>query len=97
MEEHVIKVQDDDIFVMYSDGLLEARNPQGEEFGEERLCKAVHSVRKLDAQTIKDKIIQDVNHFSNGAKAHDDLTCVVLKLKDIEVPVNKPVLETTVA
>ena len=93
MEEHVIKVQDDDIFIMYSDGLLEARNPQGEEFGEERLCRAVHSVRKLDAQTIKDKIIQDVNHFSNGAKAHDDLTCVVLKLKDIEVPAEKPILD----
>ncbi len=93
MDEHVIKVDQDDIFVMYSDGLIEARNPQGEEFGEDRLCKAVRSVQNLDAQTIKDKIIQDVDHFSNGAKAHDDLTCVVLKLKEIAVPVAPTVNE----
>lgn len=94
MEEHVIKVQNDDIFVMYSDGLIEARNPNGEEFGEDRLCAAVQSVRSLDAQTIKDKIIQDVSFFENGSKAHDDLTCVVLKLKklsvDAETPVSSP-------
>ena len=87
IEEQVVQVKHDDIFVMYSDGLIEARNPQGEEFGDDRLCESVRSVRDLDAQTIKDKIIQDVNHFANGVKAHDDLTCVVLKLKEVTVPI----------
>lgn len=89
IEERVVKVKNDDIFVLYSDGLIEARNSQGEEFGDDKLCEAVHSVRHLDAQTIKDKIIQDVHHFANGAKAHDDLTCVVLKLKETAVAIEK--------
>lgn len=99
MTEQVVQVRDDDIFVMYSDGLIEARNPQGDEFGEERLCAAVQSVRTLDAQTIKDKIIQDVNYFAKGVKAHDDLTCVVLKLKDIKITADTqvPSLQDNVA
>jgi serine phosphatase RsbU (regulator of sigma subunit) len=95
INEHVLSVDHEDIFVMYSDGLIEARNLQGEEFGEDRLCKAVHSVQELDAQTIKDKIIQDINHFSNGAKAHDDLTCVVLKLKEVTEQEERRVTEKT--
>ncbi len=82
IEDHVIHVERDDIFVMYSDGLLEARNERGEEFGEDRLCAAIEPARHLDAGEIKDAIIHDVKHFVGSAKTHDDLTCVVLKVKN---------------
>jgi sigma-B regulation protein RsbU (phosphoserine phosphatase) len=82
IEDHVIQVMYDDIFVMYSDGLIEARNERGEEFSEERLVASIESARHLDAEPIKDKIISDVRLFVGGAKTHDDMTCVVLKVKN---------------
>ncbi|HNH30769.1 MAG TPA: PP2C family protein-serine/threonine phosphatase, partial [bacterium] len=95
IEEKTIRIDDRDVFVMYSDGLVEARNAKDEEYGEERLSKCLDGVEHLPAGVIKDKIIADVKRFVGSAKTHDDLTCVVFRLADLQkqvVPV-APVTE----
>lgn len=83
IEDVKVKVRHDDIFVLYSDGLIEARNIHGEEFGEERLCQSVERAREHPAELIKESIVNDVRMFVGQAKAHDDLTCVVLKVHNM--------------
>lgn len=95
IEEKTIRIDDRDVFVMYSDGLVEARNAKDEEYGEERLSKCLDGVEHLPAGVIKDIIIADVKRFVGSAKTHDDLTCVVFRLADLQkqvVPV-APVTE----
>lgn len=80
IQDQAMKVQDGDIFVLYSDGLLEARNSRGEEYGEERLSHVVLRSADRHAEDITNSILNDVRSFVGLARAHDDLTCVVLKL-----------------
>jgi serine phosphatase RsbU (regulator of sigma subunit) len=65
-----------DILVIYSDGVTEAANAAGEEFGVERLADAVCGLRPLPAAELVRSISAAVLEFSEGAQA-DDLTLVV--------------------
>lgn len=83
IEEHTLTIERDDLVILYSDGLIEARNERGEEFGEDRLCKAIEAARSSGAEDIKERIVREVRTFVGSAPVHDDLTCVVLKMKEI--------------
>ncbi len=83
IEEKIMPIEAGDVFVMHSDGLVEARNEHGEEFGEARLCQALDHITGMSAEEIKTRIISAVRKFVGPAKAHDDLTCVVFKTDDI--------------
>jgi sigma-B regulation protein RsbU (phosphoserine phosphatase) len=68
-----------DVLVIYSDGVSEANNPSGEEFGTPRLQDVV--VRNLDstAARIRDRIEDALTKFAQGAPAADDITLVIVK------------------
>jgi phosphoserine phosphatase RsbU/P len=72
-----------DVFVLYSDGLVEAQNEDGEEFGEQRLIGALDLA--LSPQEQADGLCRQVNLWRNGKG--DDLTCVVVR---IEGSIKKP-------
>jgi CHASE2 domain-containing sensor protein len=76
-----ILMSPDDVFVLYSDGVTEARNPKKEEFGEERLKKCVSQYRNLTAKEITDNIYKEILCFRKNAPQHDDITIMVLKVK----------------
>jgi phosphoserine phosphatase RsbU/P len=65
-----------DIFVLYSDGLVEARNSSGDEFGEERLHVALDPSKT--PQEIADRLCMIVDEWRGGQG--DDLTCVVVRI-----------------
>jgi len=72
-----------DILVLYSDGVTETRNSDGELFGTERLYEIVHeymqdSLEPLSAQKLLDQIHNVVRDFSASTSFTDDLTIVVL-------------------
>ena len=74
-----IELACDDILVFFTDGVTEAMNPETqEEFGLERLIQLVQNNRNQSAEAIKDKIIAEVNRFSNGVR-FDDLTLIVIR------------------
>jgi phosphoserine phosphatase RsbU/P len=60
--------------LFYSDGITEATNPEGDEYGAERL--ETH-FRQRDASEVS--ILEDVRRFANGAGLHDDATVILLK------------------
>lgn len=80
IEEKAIPIQPGDIFMFYTDGISEAMNKNGDEFGEDRLSRLVSQHGQESARVILDKITHDVMHFANGAKQHDDFTMVVVKV-----------------
>jgi phosphoserine phosphatase RsbU/P len=66
-----------DRLLFYTDGITEARNPEGEEYGEDRLAEVALAVREGSAETIKDAVLTNVNAFTNG-KFEDDATLIVV-------------------
>jgi serine phosphatase RsbU (regulator of sigma subunit) len=68
-----------DVLVVYSDGVTEALNVSGEEFGEDRLAAVVAEHYAADATTILNAIVRAVQTFSHGAPQHDDVTAMVVK------------------
>ncbi|MDZ7637671.1 MAG: SpoIIE family protein phosphatase [Bryobacterales bacterium] len=69
-----------DIFVFYSDGITEARNPAGEFFGEYRLYECVRKSADLPADELIGVIRATVVAFSQREVFEDDLTCVVVRI-----------------
>ena len=69
-----------DVFVLYSDGLTEARGPTGDFFGEERLSAVVEAHGHLPPEELIEQIHHAVSAFSAADTFSDDLTCVVVKI-----------------
>ena len=67
-----------DVLAVFSDGVTEAMNRDGDEFGEARLADLLLSSRGRPACEIADRVILDVKAFSGGNQ-HDDLTLVVVR------------------
>lgn len=68
-----------EVLVVYSDGVTEALNVEGEEFGEDRLATIVTEQHGQDAPTILNAIVRGVQTFARGAAQHDDVTAMVVK------------------
>jgi serine phosphatase RsbU (regulator of sigma subunit) len=73
-----------DTIVLYTDGIPEGRNEQGEDFTEERLKNLVLNHRDLSAAQLIQKIIGDVQGFATGTEPCDDITLVIIK-RDVAV------------
>ena len=73
------EIQPGDVMVLYSDGLLEATNKSGEEFGESRLNALLLESSAASPEEISNSILSGVRAFLGGVAAQDDLTCVVAK------------------
>jgi len=67
-----------DLLVIYTDGVTEAANADGEEFGEDRLLEAIWAYRSMPPGALLRAISAEVQRFSYGEQA-DDLTLVVVK------------------
>lgn len=77
-EGHEIRLHEEDVLVLFSDGIVEARDETGEEFGGERLEGLVHYNRDSTAEEIRDAILLDLDGFAHE-KRDDDQTLMVLK------------------
>ena len=69
-----------DLIALYTDGVTESRNPEGEEFGYDRLLQSVQSARYERAQGVHDAVLQSVDQFLGAEKKYlDDLTVLIIK------------------
>jgi sigma-B regulation protein RsbU (phosphoserine phosphatase) len=80
-EQETIALQSGDILIAYTDGVSEAFNAMGEEFGEARLRATASVSAHLSAQELSDRIIDEVRDWSGDTPQFDDLTLVVMKVK----------------
>jgi serine phosphatase RsbU (regulator of sigma subunit)/catechol 2,3-dioxygenase-like lactoylglutathione lyase family enzyme len=67
-----------DTLVLYTDGVTEAFNDRGEEFGEQRLIESLRRQRDRRPQALLDAILDDVKQFSPHEQ-HDDITLLVAR------------------
>jgi sigma-B regulation protein RsbU (phosphoserine phosphatase) len=68
-----------DVAVLYSDGVPEAQNPAEDQFGAERLAAALSDARREPARVIVERVMADIDGFTQGAPPHDDITILVAK------------------
>ena len=73
------KLYPGDVLVIYSDGVSEATNPSGEEFGPTRLYEVVARNLEASAGGIRDRIESALTKFCQGTPAADDITLVICK------------------
>jgi serine phosphatase RsbU (regulator of sigma subunit) len=64
---------------MYTDGITEAKNPDGEEFGYDRLKQIVQNNIRKSARDIQDEIINGLLDFTQADEIEDDFTTMILK------------------
>ena len=67
---------------MFTDGVTEAFNPQGQEFGEARLQQALLQAQphtRADPGALTAQVLAEVHAFENGAAQADDITCMALR------------------
>jgi sigma-B regulation protein RsbU (phosphoserine phosphatase) len=73
--EGTVRVEPDDLLLLYTDGVTEQQNPEGEEYGEDRLIRFLVTHKNLPIRELQSALFDDVIAFGEGQQ-HDDLTCV---------------------
>ena len=67
-----------DALILFTDGVVEAFNQNGEEFTDARWIAAIRSLPEFDAQTSLHLLMQRVDEFVGTTRQSDDITCLVL-------------------
>ena len=68
------------MLALYTDGVTEASNEQGEEFGERSLIEALRQHRELSCQALLTAIVDEVRRFSPEEQS-DDITAIIAKFR----------------
>jgi sigma-B regulation protein RsbU (phosphoserine phosphatase) len=69
-----------DCFIFCTDGVFEAMNGAGEEFGSARLLEVIGGARGLSSQVIVDRIFAAVERFRGSEPPNDDMTAVAVRI-----------------
>ena len=72
-----------DVLALYTDGVTEASNDRGEEFGERLLLEALRQHREVPCEALLAAIVDRVRRFGSQEQ-HDDITVIVAKFKSSE-------------
>lgn len=75
-----VGVQSGDVLVVFSDGVTEAVNPEGDEFGDERLAQCLDGVRGVAPSATLEAVQRAVSVFVGAEPARDDMTVMVLQI-----------------
>lgn len=78
-EESTLTLDEGDVLILYTDGIVEMLNSGNHFYSEERLEKLVTHIRHESSEKILERITTDVTEFKGMAKQHDDMTLVIIK------------------
>ena len=73
-------LQSGDWLVVFTDGVVEAEDTKGSEYGEQRLLFVLHTGAHLTPGMLLQNITADLDRFVAGAPQHDDVTCLLVKV-----------------
>lgn len=79
-----IKLNPDDSIVLYTDGLSEARDEEGREYGAERLSSLLKMTRRTSTRSIVDDCVGDLRKFQKGQPAFDDMTLMAIRRTTVQ-------------
>jgi len=74
-----LRLDPGDSLVLYSDGITEAQDPEGNAYEEERLIRALHSHAERDAIAMADGVLRDVARFRGTRPRQDDMTLLIVR------------------
>jgi sigma-B regulation protein RsbU (phosphoserine phosphatase) len=78
-EEVVLQAHQGDTILLYSDGVTDHLNPDGQDYGRHRLAQVVHRVCEQPVETVVAEILEDLNRFNTTP--FDDQTVLALRVK----------------
>lgn len=85
LEEVELSLKGSDVLILYTDGIVEALSESKKFYGSKRLNKMIKKYVSQSAKNILNSLAKDIRTFTGSARQHDDMTMMVIKLKDNEV------------
>jgi phosphoserine phosphatase RsbU/P len=79
LDEYSIHLPKDSLLVMFTDGMTDCRNPQGEPYGIERIKKTMGRLGRMSAQKSCDELFDSLMIYQSGGKQDDDVTLVAIR------------------
>ena len=80
LKEESVPFNPGDLFVLFTDGVSEAMNPEDECFGESRLGELIDEYGDLPCEELRARILGEIKAFVGTASQHDDMTMLLLKV-----------------
>ncbi len=80
-QEETIQLQPGDVLLIFSDGISEAMNAAGDEFGDDRIVECLHQHAEASVNDVLKCLVQTVKTFASGAMQSDDMTAVVVRYR----------------
>jgi sigma-B regulation protein RsbU (phosphoserine phosphatase) len=74
-----VPLEPNDCLVLYTDGLTETLNSEGDEFGVDRMMQSVRASANAGAPAIVKRIIEDVREFTGSVPQNDDMTLIAIR------------------
>jgi serine phosphatase RsbU (regulator of sigma subunit) len=74
-----ISYKPNDMLILYTDGIIEAKNKSGEEFGYERLCSTIEVNAGRSPKEIKKVLIDRLTDFAESKELDDDYTLLIIR------------------
>jgi serine phosphatase RsbU (regulator of sigma subunit) len=84
-ESETVRLEPDDLLVVCSDGVTEARNAADEEFGRERLVACVSGAHGQEADVLAQRVMVAVREFVGAAAQADDITVLVVRHRGVQI------------
>jgi len=82
LDELTLPIGPGDLFLLYTDGISETMNADGDWFGDARLAELAFQHADLSSSDLCDRILGEVKAFAGTAPQHDDMTMLLLKIED---------------
>jgi sigma-B regulation protein RsbU (phosphoserine phosphatase) len=79
IEEKTLDLTQTSLVVLYTDGVVEAMNGEGEEYGQERFFSVLQRGATAPADSLIDDLLGDIEEFTGGIPQHDDITLIALR------------------
>lgn len=74
-----VTLEPGDLMLLYTDGVNEAVDAEGDEFGEERISEVLAKVAPQGARAVVDQLMEALNEFVGGKASNDDVTLIALQ------------------
>jgi sigma-B regulation protein RsbU (phosphoserine phosphatase) len=81
IRDHTVEMESGDCLIFYTDGVTEALDAQGEEFGMERMRESILGSAVEGAAAVVDRLTGDLRRFAGKTPQHDDITLIVIRKK----------------
>ncbi len=79
VKDHRFRMEPGDILLLYTDGVIECENGEGDEFGLDRLRRVLVENHECGSQDLVNAIVAELSRFSAGAAQSDDITLIAIE------------------